>query len=240
MVYCKEENVDPLSRSTLYRILEVRDASEKKSLAGLDNTAADASTAFQTMQSIIELGVEKIWSQNFVKRLDQAKQYLKTDFKTHCLESESLCADHCISFALNDTYEVGFRNKCTHRHSVICENCEDLKAIFLEVTEKIDKLEDTSFLQEHREDLLYDCQASKNRILKWKAHILRGINQEKAKQSVIERLDDSSVLIIMDWAMKFIQTRFREKQSEWYSKRGLSWHMSAASFQRTARLKLSA
>ena len=81
MVYCKEENVDPLIRSTLYRILEVREASEKRSLAGLDNTAADGSTAFQTMQSIVEklveLGVEKMWGQNVVKRLDQAKQYLK-------------------------------------------------------------------------------------------------------------------------------------------------------------------
>ena len=27
--------------------------------------------------------------------------------------------------------------------------------------------------------------------------------------------------------MKFIQTRFREKQSEWYGKRGLSWHISS-------------
>ena len=78
-----------------------------------------------------------------------------------------------------------------------------------------------------REDLLYDCKASKNHILKWKARILRGINQEKAKQSIIERLDDSSVPIIMDWAMKFIQTRFRKKQSEWYGKRGLSWHISS-------------
>ena len=73
MVYCKEENVDPLSRSTLYRILEVREASEKISLAGLDNTVADGLTAFQTMQSIVEklvkLGVEKMWGQNALRGL---------------------------------------------------------------------------------------------------------------------------------------------------------------------------
>ena len=204
---------------------------KKRSFAGLDNTAAHGSTAFQTMQSIVEklveLGVEKMWGQNVVKRLDQAKQYLKTDFRTHCLESESLCADHCISFALSDSDEVDFQNKYTHRHSVICESSEDLKAIFVEVSEKIGQHEDVSFSQDHREDLLYDCEVSKNYILKWKAHILRGINQEKAKQSIIKRLDDSSVLIIMDWAMKFIQTRFRKKQSEWYGKRGLSWHISS-------------
>ena len=137
------------------------------------------------MQSIVEKlvelwkRVEKMWGQNVVKRLDQPKQYLKTDFRTHCLESENLCADHCISFALNYPDEVDFQNNCTHRHSVICESCEDLKAIFVEVSEKIGQHEDTSFSQDHREDLLYDCKASKNHILKWKAHILRGINQEK-------------------------------------------------------------
>ena len=189
----------------------------------MDNTAADGSTAFPTLRSIVEQlvqVVDKRWSQNIIKRLDQAKQYLKTDFKTHCLESESFCADHCIKFALSDPDEVNFQIKCTHRHSVVCESCEDLKAIFVELSEKIGQHQDASFSQDHREDLLYDCKASQSHILKWKAHILRGINQEKAKQNIIANLDDSSVLIVMDWAMKFIQTRFREKQSEWFGKRG--------------------
>ena len=30
----------------------------------------------------------------------------------------------------------------------------------------------------------------------------------------------------MDWAMKFQQLRYREKQSDWCAKRGLSWHIS--------------
>lgn len=30
----------------------------------------------------------------------------------------------------------------------------------------------------------------------------------------------------MDWAMKFNQMRYREKQAEWYGKREISWHVS--------------
>jgi predicted aminopeptidase len=30
----------------------------------------------------------------------------------------------------------------------------------------------------------------------------------------------------MDWAMKFTQMKYREKQSKWYGKRGLNWHVS--------------
>ena len=36
-----------------------------------------------------------------------------------------------------------------------------------------------------------------------------------------------SHLVVMDWAMKFLQLRHREKQSDWYGKRRLSWHVSS-------------
>ena len=39
--------MSPLSRSTLFRKLEVREASQKTSMQGLDNTAAEETTAFQ-------------------------------------------------------------------------------------------------------------------------------------------------------------------------------------------------
>ena len=35
----------------------------------------------------------------------------------------------------------------------------------------------------------------------------------------------------MDWAMKFLQIRYREKRSEWFGKRGLSWHISSFVFR---------
>jgi hypothetical protein len=53
------------------------------------------------------------------------------------------------------------------------------------------------------------------------------VNQERAKQDIIPKLDSKSYLIIMDWATKFLQLRFGEKQSDWYSKRCLSWHVSS-------------
>ena len=56
---------------------------------------------------------------------------------------------------------------------------------------------------------------------------MRSANQESAKQDVLKGLDYSSNLIVMDWAMKFPQLRYREKQSDWYGKRGLSWHISS-------------
>ncbi len=47
LMFCKEEMVEPLSRATLFRILQVRAASQQKSLCGVDNTAADGSGGFE-------------------------------------------------------------------------------------------------------------------------------------------------------------------------------------------------
>ena len=34
-------------------------------------------------------------------------------------------------------------------------------------------------------------------------------------------------LRVIDFAMKFLQLRYREKQSDWCGKRGLSWHINS-------------
>lgn len=52
--FCKEQEVDHLSRSTLYRILDVREASQRKSLRGLDNIASDGASGFESLENIIQ------------------------------------------------------------------------------------------------------------------------------------------------------------------------------------------
>ena len=59
--YCKEQCHEPLSMSTLFKILEVRKASQRKSLQGLDNTAADGAAGFQTIETLGKKGMEKQW-----------------------------------------------------------------------------------------------------------------------------------------------------------------------------------
>ena len=52
--FCQEEKFEPLSRTTLFKILEVRQASQRKSLQGLDNTATDGSAGFQKIEMIVD------------------------------------------------------------------------------------------------------------------------------------------------------------------------------------------
>ena len=43
---------------------------------------------------------------------------------------------------------------------------------------------------------------------------------------MLDALDEFSVLLIQDWAMKFLPRKYRESQSDWLGKRVLSWHIT--------------
>jgi len=110
---------------------------------------------------------------------------------------------------------------------MLCHHCEELKTTLYEIEQNIEKHSNNLYSQEQRDDLLHDFKSSKNGILLWKSHIIRSVNQESAKQELLQNFDDESALIVIDWAMKFVQTKYREKQSDWFGKRGLSWHISS-------------
>ena len=81
--------------------------------------------------------------------------------------------------------------------------------------------------QEQKEEMKYDAEKAAERILQWKAHIVRAINQEKSKIDVLDNLTTEQVLVVMDWAMKWLPRSYRETQKEWFGKKGISWHVSA-------------
>ena len=100
---------------------------------------------------------------------------------------------------------------------MVCEECEQLKATLDEMEESIKKPSTHIYSQEQKHDLLYDFERSKNGIFLWISPALRSVNQESAKQEALQ-----SVLVVIDWAMKCLQMKYREKQSEWFAKIGLS------------------
>jgi hypothetical protein len=83
------------------------------------------------------------------------------------------------------------------------------------------------YSKEQHEEIKYDFELAKGDVYKWKAHIMRAENQEEGKQEVLRNLNQHAALLLIDWAMKFNQLRYREKQSEWFAKRGMNWHVSS-------------
>ena len=81
--FCKEENFSPMSRATLWRILEVQEASWRKSLKGLDNTVADGVDGFEALHKIVdeleEVGANKEWCAQTCTRLKEAKLHYRDE-----------------------------------------------------------------------------------------------------------------------------------------------------------------
>ena len=82
------------------------------------------------------------------------------------------------------------------------------------------------FSPDKREELQHDLGCAAPSIQDRKSHVLRSVHQDEAK--IIDNLKPSQVLLIMDWAMKFIPTSFGETQRDWFGKKGKSWHLSVA------------
>ncbi|CAB4033229.1 Chromatin modification-related YNG2, partial [Paramuricea clavata] len=59
-----------------------------------------------------------------------------------------------------------------------------------------------------------------------KQHQLRSIQQDKARTDILAKLGENSILSTQDWAMKFLQQKYRETQTDWFGKRGISWYIS--------------
>ncbi|CAB4000825.1 RNA-directed DNA polymerase from transposon X-element, partial [Paramuricea clavata] len=92
------------------------------------------------------------------------------------------------------------------------------------VSSVLESLEDGA----EKDQIKYQFEQSKNKIGAWKAHILRSINQDQARLDILKNLGPHSALLVLDWAMKFLPRKFREAQSDWFGKRGISWHITVA------------
>ena len=228
--HCSSEGFEPLGRSTLFRILKVRESSQRKSLQGLDNISASGADGFDTLHKIVEelekSGSTQKWCDTIRRKLKEGKRYLKTDYRAHCREGNDLCPDQCRWCALSDPQKSHFQVSCDHHHLEECDQCESLKTTILSVLSEIESPYISFYSSERKEDLLHDGRHAQDMVFQWKAHILRAENQDKAKVDALKALTSESILVVMDWAMKFNQMKYREKQSEWFGKRGMSWHVS--------------
>ena len=60
------------------------------------------------------------------------------------------------------------------------------------------------------------------------------MNQEKSKRNILLSLQENEVFILLDWA-----TKFREKQWEWFGKRGINWHICCVISRKEEKLEVT-
>ena len=164
--------------------------------------------------------------------------YLKTTYRNHCKEDDSKCADHCRVFALSDAGDTDFQKICSHSHKVKCEDCEKLKNVLEEGKGAISEYT-MQLGMFQAEDYLYEAKNAAAKIFEWRGHILRAENQDQHKRQIVDTLKRDETFIIVDWTMKFIAMKFREKQAEWFPKREINWHVSSVVVRQEESLEVT-
>ena len=127
-------------------------------------------------------------------------------------------------YALSGPTENCFTQKCNHQHHQQCNRCEALEAVLKDTGRTV---QDTRVSDdEERDEALYLYESATQAIQSWKSHQLRSVRQDQSRLDVLKRLNENTVLVVNDWAMKFLPQLYRESQQDWFGKRGISWHIS--------------
>lgn len=189
---------------------------------------------FETIEDLVKNEfIEKEFGYELKKGLNEAKQYLRTDFRVH-LKLHSRIQDHCFVYALSDSKVENFQRKCDktgepHEHNMQCSRCQQVRNALGDVRMTI-----VGLLEEHKntpheenfKEMQETIHQAENKIFAMKQHILRSEYSNLQRRNIIEAIGPGNALITMDWGMKWIPKKYRETTLDWFGKRGLSYHIS--------------
>lgn len=72
---------------------------------------------------------------------------------------------------------------------------------------------------------MYDINVAIKSVQEYICHILRDVQQRKAKEWCMENLDDETAFWLKDFCQKILPTQFREGQQNYFGKKGMSLHV---------------
>ena len=195
--YCKEMCLDfeSLSRSSLFTILETYKASTRKSLQSVNYFAAEGGEAFHGIKKMIEEKLALCSNSNrLIENLKRARFYMKSDYKVHIRQSSNI-ADHCCIYALDDPKRNDFAENCDHEHDEFCIECSNLTSTLNEIEQFI---EETETNKELLDRALKTFRSYRESIEAWKAHLLRCINQDSCRETLLSTLSSNEIYLNLD------------------------------------------
>lgn len=152
-----------------------------------------------------------------LQQIAMAEQYQKTAHSGHC-SNNSDCITHCTTFGLSDAKCSQHYSKCTQPHSFDCADCLNIIRTVDEIEEKIKKISD----EEIKRETQYDFDNAAQHIIEWSRHNLRAAQQNAAKNKIISEMKSDEAFCTFDWGQKILPQEYREKQSAYFGKKGMS------------------
>ena len=97
-------------------------------------------------------------------------------------------------------------------------DCKAVAQLFDEVENAIHREKNEGDKSEY----LYDFGQTRENIIELFRHHIRAVQQGKMKACFIQTMDSSTAYHTIDWAQKYLSQTFREDQSAYFSKKGMS------------------
>ncbi|XP_066030522.1 uncharacterized protein [Pocillopora verrucosa] len=150
------------------------------------------------------------------------------DLYIHCSGRTARASREGLSVILVGPEEMGSYKKIMKTLNGAETNLEDNGKVAVEDVRRKKGNKKSKTNKEKEEELEHDLQSAIPKLEEWKSHIVRPVHQDAAKTAAVDALSQSSVLLIMDWAMKLLPIGYRETQRNWFGKKGKSWHITVA------------
>lgn len=145
-------------------------------------------------------------TKEFLKTINEAEGYIKARFKFHC-EYDDSCMSHCIKHALSHPKDKDLLSKCEKKHDRICVECLALVNCIASLKLKLSHLQPS-----HAKDVAeYDVRNAESKIMEWQRHLLRGVQQSKARTNAFQELGTTKALWMRDFAQKYNPTKVAKK-----------------------------
>jgi hypothetical protein len=141
-------------------------------------------------------------SKQLLKAIDSSESYLKTRFRTHC-QYDDTCSSHCIKHSLSNPKDNDLISKCNEKHDSVCGECLNVIDCIATMKLKAGKL----LLLREKELAVYEVVNAEMKIMNWMKHIIRGVQQSKAREDSFTSLQSTTAIWIRDFAQKYNPTK---------------------------------
>ena len=124
------------------------------------------------------------------------------------VSKQSKIPDHCRAYALSDPKEMDYQRICPRDNLDTCDRCELLGPVLTDIHDALESFH-SNMSRDLMEEMVFNQGQAEQNILAWKAHLFQCVNQDEARLEMTSAVDESSVLLVQDWATKFLPRKFQ-------------------------------
>ena len=125
-------------------------------------------------------------------------------FKVHIAMSSSV-TDHCRAYVLSYPNDPDHVSHCDHHYEDRCDRCYHLASVIEDIEEVLEAAQCST---ESKDELVFLIAQAKQNISAWKSHLLHSTNQDECRLDILKQLDQTSALLVLDKAMKYLSRKF--------------------------------